>query len=283
MLNEQGGVIDDLIVYFLDEDFFRIVVNAAHARQGSGVDRKLAAPFGVELTERADLAMIAVQGPNARAKVARLLPRGRRAKAREARQVRRASKATALFVARTGYTGEDGFEIMLPAARSGRAVARLNARGVEAGGPRRARHAAPRSGHEPVRQGHGREPHAAGKPGWPGRCRSTRAATSSAARRWRSRRPTACKRMMVGLVMDDRGVLRHGQRVVTPASDGEILSGTLLADDGQVHRVRARARGRPARCRSTSAASSCRFAWSNTRSSVTVSLARACEALYVTT
>ena len=79
MLNEQGGVIDDLIVYFLDESFFRIVVNAGTRDKDLAWMRPVAAPFGVELTERTDLAMLAVQGPNARAKVGELLPAGQKA------------------------------------------------------------------------------------------------------------------------------------------------------------------------------------------------------------
>jgi aminomethyltransferase len=74
MLKDDGGVIDDLIVYFLTEAWFRIVVNAGTRDKDLAWMRKQAKPFGVELTERTDLAMIAVQGPNARAKSAELLP-----------------------------------------------------------------------------------------------------------------------------------------------------------------------------------------------------------------
>ena len=69
MLNEQGGVIDDLIIYFMTESYFRIVVNAATRDKDMPWIEKHAADFGVKVTERRDLAMIAVQGPNAREKV----------------------------------------------------------------------------------------------------------------------------------------------------------------------------------------------------------------------
>src|SRR4051812_465928 len=81
MLNEAGGVIDDLIIYFLDESFFRIVVNAGTRDKDLAWMRTVAAPFGVHLTERTDLAMVAAQGPEARARVAELLPAEHRAAA----------------------------------------------------------------------------------------------------------------------------------------------------------------------------------------------------------
>lgn len=110
MLNEQGGVIDDLIIYFIDESWFRIVVNAGTRDKDLAWMRKVAEPFGVELTERADLGMLAVQGPNARNKVAELLPPEHRAAAL-ALEVFSGKQLDDWFVARTGYTGEDGFEL----------------------------------------------------------------------------------------------------------------------------------------------------------------------------
>ena len=65
MLNEQGGVIDDLIVYFLAEDFFRVVVNASTRDKDLAWIEKQAAAFDVKVSERPDFAMIAVQGPHA--------------------------------------------------------------------------------------------------------------------------------------------------------------------------------------------------------------------------
>ncbi|HVH83958.1 MAG TPA: hypothetical protein VM713_06550, partial [Steroidobacteraceae bacterium] len=68
MLNERGGVIDDLIVYLLTESSFRAVVNAGTRDKDLDWIRRHAAACGVEVTERTDLAMLAIQGPEARAK-----------------------------------------------------------------------------------------------------------------------------------------------------------------------------------------------------------------------
>ncbi|HEX4387854.1 MAG TPA: hypothetical protein VH109_04455, partial [Steroidobacteraceae bacterium] len=114
MLNESGGVLDDLIVYFLEEGFFRAVVNAGTRDKDLAWIRAQAGAFGVEVTERADLAMLAVQGPEARAKAAQLLPPAE-GSAALALDVFLGRQLGAWFVARTGYTGEDGFEIMMPA------------------------------------------------------------------------------------------------------------------------------------------------------------------------
>src|ERR1700712_502368 len=73
MLNERGGVIDDLIVYFFDEAHFRLVVNAATRAKALAWITKQASTFDVDVKERPEFAMIAVQGPNARTKVFDLL------------------------------------------------------------------------------------------------------------------------------------------------------------------------------------------------------------------
>ena len=133
MLNEAGGVIDDLIVYFLTESWFRVVVNAGTRDKDIEWMRKLAPGFGVELTERTDLAMLAVQGPNARAKVAELLPAEHR-DAALALEVFFGREFGPWFVARTGYTGEDGFEIMVPAGEAANLWRALNGKGVKSAG-----------------------------------------------------------------------------------------------------------------------------------------------------
>ncbi len=114
MLNPAGGVIDDLIVYYRDERWFRLVVNAGTTDKDLAWIGRQAAPFGVEVTPRRDLAMIAVQGPEARAKVYAALGEALRA-ATERLKPFHAVAVGELFIATTGYTGEDGFEIMLPA------------------------------------------------------------------------------------------------------------------------------------------------------------------------
>ncbi len=114
MLNPAGGVIDDLIVYYRDERWFRLVVNAGTTDKDLAWIGRQAAPFGVEVTPRRDLAMIAVQGPEAREKVYAALGEALRA-ATERLKPFHAVAVGELFIATTGYTGEDGFEIMLPA------------------------------------------------------------------------------------------------------------------------------------------------------------------------
>ena len=119
LLTPEGTVIDDLIVYFLREDFFRLVVNAGTAEKDIAWLGRLVLEHApaLRLTPRTDLAMVAVQGPNARAKVWRALP-GSEAVSSGLKPFSAAFMKSAwgeVFVARTGYTGEDGFEIVLPA------------------------------------------------------------------------------------------------------------------------------------------------------------------------
>ncbi|NKF22405.1 glycine cleavage system aminomethyltransferase GcvT [Solimonas marina] len=115
MLRDDGGVIDDLICYFIDETHFRVVVNAGTTDKDLAWIREHAAAYGVEVRHRDDLGILAVQGPNARARVLPLLPAALRGPA-EALGVFQAAWDGDVFVARTGYTGEDGFELMLPHA-----------------------------------------------------------------------------------------------------------------------------------------------------------------------
>ncbi|MCH5049283.1 glycine cleavage system aminomethyltransferase GcvT [Pectobacterium aquaticum] len=118
MLNASGGVIDDLIVYFLTEDHFRLVVNSATREKDLAWIGQHAAPFGVEIRERDDLALVAVQGPQAQEKVQKLL----KAKGLSDADVAAVAsmkpffgkQAGDFFVATTGYTGEAGYEIALP-------------------------------------------------------------------------------------------------------------------------------------------------------------------------
>ena len=115
MLNSKGGVIDDLIVYYMDDIWFRIVSNAAtHDKDLAWMNAAAKEFGGVTLTERADLAMIAVQGPNAKEKVYQALGENLR-DATGSLKPFHAATIGELMIATTGYTGEDGFEIILPA------------------------------------------------------------------------------------------------------------------------------------------------------------------------
>lgn len=117
MLNEQGGVIDDLIVYFITDTQWRIVVNAATREKDIAWMQQQIVGFDATLTERDDLAMIAVQGPNARSKVMGIMPANEVAIV-EPLKAFYGAFVNDWFIARTGYTGEDGFEMMFPATQA---------------------------------------------------------------------------------------------------------------------------------------------------------------------
>jgi aminomethyltransferase len=112
MLNETGGVIDDLIVYNMD-GWFRTVVNCGTREKDLAWMTKQQAGFAVDITERDDLSMIAIQGPAAIAKASIAMGSNRAVVATDLKVFQGATVGE-WFIARTGYTGEDGLEIMLP-------------------------------------------------------------------------------------------------------------------------------------------------------------------------
>jgi aminomethyltransferase len=225
MLNEAGGVIDDLIVYYLDETFFRVVVNAATRDKDLPWIEAHAKAFGVTVTERSDLAMIAVQGPNARAKVLSLLsPAAAAACGKLGKFV--ACDADGMFVARTGYTGEDGFEIMVPQAQAvdfwnGLLAAGVRPAGLGARDTLRLEAGMALYGQD---MDETVSPLEAGL-SWTVAFDADRDFIGRAA--LEKQKAAGVPRQTIGLVMDDKGVLRHGQVVATDNGDGEILSGTF--------------------------------------------------------
>ncbi|SEJ06396.1 glycine cleavage system aminomethyltransferase GcvT [Frateuria terrea] len=230
MLNEQGGVIDDLIVYFFDEEHFRLVVNAAtRAKDLAWIERQARA-YGVEVKERPDFAMVAVQGPNARARVIGLLHEVDRPRiqklGRFAAAAAQGPHGMPLFIARTGYTGEDGFEIIVPTehavalwqalAGSGVRPAGLGARDtlrLEAG-----------------MNLYGQDMDETVSP-WEANLGWTIALDEGrdfiGRKALEAQKAAGVPRVMVGLVLDEKGVLRHGQKVLTANGEGEILSGSF--------------------------------------------------------
>ncbi|HEY2630045.1 MAG TPA: glycine cleavage system aminomethyltransferase GcvT [Usitatibacter sp.] len=118
MLTEEGEVVDDLIVYFLGDAHFRIVVNAGTAEKDlawlDGLRKRWSS--AVQLTPRRDLCIIAIQGPKAREMFSSAYPATRAAT--QDLTPFSAAVTEGLLVARTGYTGEDGFEVMVPAAQA---------------------------------------------------------------------------------------------------------------------------------------------------------------------
>jgi len=223
LLNEQGGVRDDLIVYYLAESDFRLVVNAATADADIAWLDGLAGAFeGVALTPRPDLAMIAVQGPNARAKVWHAFPQSEAASA--ALKPFSAVYSDDLFIARTGYTGEDGFEITLPAERAVDAWKALAAVGIARCGLG----ARDTLRLEAGMNLYGQDMDATVSPleaglAWTVDLASPRDFVGKAA--LLAQQPA---RMQVGLVLEGSGgVLRAHQAVHTATGEGEITSGTF--------------------------------------------------------
>jgi aminomethyltransferase len=235
MLNAQGGVIDDLIIYYLAGDFFRLVVNAATRDKDLAWINAQAQAFGVTVTERDDFSMVAVQGPTARERVLGLLDAdGAKAAGKlgkfSAAEVKSAD-GTALFIARTGYTGEDGFEIVVPQERAVALWDALLAAGVKPAGLGARDTLRLEAGMNLYGQDMDEAvtPYEAGlawtvalDDGVDGTPRDFIGRDVLEAQKTRG-----VPRQLIGLVMDDKGVLRHGQRVLTAHGDGEILSGTF--------------------------------------------------------
>ena len=223
LLNPQGGVIDDLIVYFMNETWFRIVVNAGTADNDIAWMKEQAATHApaLEITSRADLAMIAIQGPNAASKLWQAMP-GLQELAENLKPFNAVEMGT-MFVARTGYTGEDGFEIMLPAKAAPffwQALADAGVKPIGLGARDTLRLEAGMNlyGHDmddtisPLEAGLA----------WTVDLKSERDFIGKAAL---IAKPPA--RKLAGLVLQDRGVLRDHQVVKTSHGDGEITSGSF--------------------------------------------------------
>jgi aminomethyltransferase len=227
MLNEAGGVLDDAIAYYLGATSFRLVVNAGTRDKDLAWIRKHAGDFSVDARERSDLAMLAIQGPEARTKAAQLLT-PTLAHAALALGTFTGRQLGDWFVARTGYTGEDGFEIMMPAADAVPAWRKLNSLGVASCGlgardTLRLEAGMNLYGNDMDESTH---PYESGL-GWtvalepPGRSFLGREALEDIVRRG-----SAAK--LIGLLLEDRGVLRSHQKVLAGAAgEGEITSGSF--------------------------------------------------------
>jgi aminomethyltransferase len=226
MLNPEGGVIDDLIVYYMSDEWYRVVVNAGTAEKDLAWMNKYAADFGVSVRARDDLAMIAVQGPNAREKAFEVLP------------VDVVEAATPLkrffgadcgewFVGRTGYTGEDGFEIMLPASEAPALWDKLAEVGVKPCGL---------GARDTLRLEAGMNLY--------GSDMSEKTSPLISGLGWtiawqpedrdfigrsiiEKEKADGVKQKVVGLILEGRGVLRGHQKVVIASGEGEITSGTF--------------------------------------------------------
>ncbi len=225
MLNEKGGVIDDLIVYYLEDDFYRMVVNAATTEKDLAWIETQAKKFNLSLTVRDDLAMIAVQGPDARARAQQAL--GELAPQVQDLGVFFMRQVDGMAVARTGYTGEDGYEIMVPAEQASTLWSKLLEAGVKPCGL---------GARDTLRLEAGMNLYGADM--------DESVTPLESALTWtvawepadrdfigrqalEAQRQDGVKRKLVGLVLQDKGVLRNHQKVVVDGLEaGEITSGS---------------------------------------------------------
>jgi aminomethyltransferase len=224
MLNEAGGVVDDLITYWLGGDRYRVIVNAATRDKDLAWMRAAAAGAAVSVTHRAGVVMIAVQGPAARSGVAALLPPAVAGRALALRPFH-GLEAGGTFIARTGYTGEDGFEIVTDAADGVGLWRRLVAAGAMPCGL---------GARDTLRLEaglnlYGQDMDETTSPLVSGLAWTV--ALDPADRDFIGRPALARERAVpprqafTGVLLEDRGVMRHGMRVCTSAGDGIVTSG----------------------------------------------------------
>jgi len=227
MLNASGGVIDDLIVYYLRDDCYRMVVNAATRDKDLAWLVELAEMSDVTVQERPELAMIAIQGPDARDTVLGVLDPDRAAVAATLKTFIGAF-AGDWFIARTGYTGEDGFEIILPGDAAAGFWRDLRAAGISPAGL---------GARDTLRLEAGMNLYGADMDETVTPLESGLAWTVAweppdrdfigrvALERQRSE---GVPRKLVGLLLEDKGVLRNHQKVITGNDGtGEITSGSF--------------------------------------------------------
>lgn len=230
MLNEQGGVIDDLIVYLTgssSEQSYRLVVNAGTRDKDLAWMHAQAGDFDVQLSERRDLAMLAIQGPKARSRVAELLTQARAALIHELKPFQGLPEAD-WFIARTGYTGEDGLEIVLPAAEvvsffNDLVGAGISPIGLGARDTLRLEAGMNLYGQDMDEQVSPLLANMAWTIAWEPVARDFIGRSALEAQR-----AVGCPSKLVGLVLEERGVLRAHQVVrVEGIGDGEITSGSF--------------------------------------------------------
>jgi aminomethyltransferase len=227
MLNERGGVIDDLIVYAPtpeQPELWRVIVNCGTHDKDLAWMQAHAASFRVALIERTDLAMVAVQGPQARAVVHAVLP-GHAETLQALAVFQGAEVAQDWFVARTGYTGEAGYEVILPAEHAATFWQNLLAAGVTPCGLG-ARDTLRLEAGMPL---YGNDMNDDTSPltsnlGWSIAWEHDFIGKAALL----AEREAGVSHQLVGLVLEGRGVLRSHMRVVIDGvADGETTSGTF--------------------------------------------------------
>ncbi|EGN75181.1 glycine cleavage system T protein [Idiomarina sp. A28L] len=225
MLNNDGGVIDDLIVYFFNEDSYRLVVNSATRDKDMAWLETQSGEFDVAITERTEFAMIAVQGPAAKEKVAVLMNAEQHAQVSELKPFV-GLQLDDLFVATTGYTGEAGYEIIIPNDIVGTVWEKLVAAGVKPCGL---------GARDTLRLEAGMNLY--------GQDMDETVSPLAANMAWSvafepsdrdfvgrtalEAQKAAGTEKLVGLVMEEKGVLRAGLKVIVEGGEGVITSGTF--------------------------------------------------------
>ncbi len=224
MLNEAGGVVDDLICYRLGPDRFRLVVNAGTRDKDLAWLRASLPAAGVQLRHRAECVMLAVQGPEARGRAAKLLPAALREPAL-ALEVFACLEQDEVFVSRTGYTGEDGWELVLSRSAGidlwdGLMAAGVSPCGLGARDTLRLEAGLNLYGQDMDDDVSPLECGLAWTVAWdpPEREFIGRAALCA-------QRSAGIPRRQAGLLLEEGGIMRPGQRVLTEAGDGVVTSG----------------------------------------------------------
>jgi aminomethyltransferase len=225
MLKESGGVMDDLIAYFMNEDWFRLVVNATTRDKGLAWLERHSVDFSIAVTEHHDLAIVAVQGPEARQKVHATFPQGSAALLEELKPFS-AIQVDGIFVARTGYTGEDGYEILVPSLQAVDFWNQLLEQGVLPCGLGARDTLRLEAGMNLYGQDMTEEvtPLESGL-GWTVAMQDDRDFIGRAA--LEQQKAEGVPNKLVGLVLEGRGVLRPGQTVITPDGEGVTTSGSF--------------------------------------------------------
>lgn len=225
MLNNNGGVIDDLIVYCVEDSHYRVVVNAGTRDKDIAWMQQHAESFQVRITPRTELAIIAVQGPKAEC-VIQSLSEGFTLDGVVELKKFHATQCQDIFVGRTGYTGEDGFEIMLPAEKAPELWYALLEQGVKPCGL---------GSRDTLRLEAGMNLYGSDMDDSVTPLESNLSWTvdfSDENRGFIGKEALLAQkndlaRKLVGIVLTDKGVMRNGQKVVTQFGDGVITSGTF--------------------------------------------------------
>ena len=226
MLNEVGGVIDDLIIYFFSDTNYRLVVNSATREKDLAWMNKQSTGFDITITERPEFGMIAVQGPEAIAKVATLLSAKESAAVADMKPFF-GVQVSDLFIATTGYTGEQGYEIIVPDSKAEAFWQKLLDAGVVPCGL---------GARDTLRLEAGMNLYGLDMDESVSPIAANMAWTISwdpIERKFIGRDELTAQKLaadqpkLVGLVLESKGVLRSAQKVITEFGEGVITSGTF--------------------------------------------------------